>query len=303
MSKSVESELISLRKQLDKLNKETPVDNSTAGDVITRLEKTKVTVELLQKTMIGTSVNTLRKLDGVEKQVASRAKNLVKGWKKLLPGTPSSGGGGGGGGVGGGGGGEIKEQKSNGGGGERGAVRKASQTQKIDLPRTQETGNAVRDSCRKMIATALATDGTAKQSKVIEIACAIESCVFREFKGDTGSKYKTRVRSRYLNLKDPKNPKLRDRVLMGKITPEQISVMSAEEMASDELTELRQEMNKEAIHNSFAGQNSTTQTDQFKCGKCKQRNCSYYQMQTRSADEPMTTFVTCNECGTRWKFC
>lgn len=24
-------------------------------------------------------------------------------------------------------------------------------------------------------------------------------------------------------------------------------------------------------------------------------------MQTRSSDEPMTTFVVCNECGNRWK--
>ena len=34
-------------------------------------------------------------------------------------------------------------------------------------------------------------------------------------------------------------------------------------------------------------------TDQFQCGKCRKRQCSYYQMQTRSADEPMTTFVIC----------
>ena len=26
-----------------------------------------------------------------------------------------------------------------------------------------------------------------------------------------------------------------------------------------------------------------------------------FQVQTRSADEPMTTFVFCNECGNRWK--
>ena len=31
-------------------------------------------------------------------------------------------------------------------------------------------------------------------------------------------------------------------------------------------------------------------------------NCSHYQLQTRSADEPMTTFVSCQECGHRWKF-
>jgi DNA-directed RNA polymerase subunit M/transcription elongation factor TFIIS len=40
----------------------------------------------------------------------------------------------------------------------------------------------------------------------------------------------------------------------------------------------------------------------FKCGKCKTKKTSYYQMQTRSADEPMTTYVTCKNCGNCWKF-
>lgn len=39
------------------------------------------------------------------------------------------------------------------------------------------------------------------------------------------------------------------------------------------------------------------------CSGCKQKTkCDYYQLQTRSADEPMTTFVTCLECDKRWKF-
>uniref|UniRef100_A0A6C0KY94 TFIIS-type domain-containing protein n=1 Tax=viral metagenome TaxID=1070528 RepID=A0A6C0KY94_9ZZZZ len=42
-------------------------------------------------------------------------------------------------------------------------------------------------------------------------------------------------------------------------------------------------------------------TDNFTCGKCKSKACTYYQLQTRSADEPMTTFVTCTFCGNRWK--
>ena len=41
----------------------------------------------------------------------------------------------------------------------------------------------------------------------------------------------------------------------------------------------------------------------FQCGKCKKKKTTYYQLQTRSADEPMTTFVTCHNCGNRWKFC
>jgi len=39
----------------------------------------------------------------------------------------------------------------------------------------------------------------------------------------------------------------------------------------------------------------------FKCNKCKSDKTTYYQLQTRSADEPMTTFVTCMNCGKKWK--
>lgn len=42
-------------------------------------------------------------------------------------------------------------------------------------------------------------------------------------------------------------------------------------------------------------------TDAFKCWKCKKRKCTYYELQTRSADEPMTTFVSCLSCGNHWK--
>lgn len=39
----------------------------------------------------------------------------------------------------------------------------------------------------------------------------------------------------------------------------------------------------------------------FKCSKCKSDKTTYYEMQTRSADEPMTAFITCLNCGKRWK--
>lgn len=39
----------------------------------------------------------------------------------------------------------------------------------------------------------------------------------------------------------------------------------------------------------------------FVCKKCKGDKTTYYQMQTRSSDEPMTVFVTCLSCGTKWR--
>ena len=42
-------------------------------------------------------------------------------------------------------------------------------------------------------------------------------------------------------------------------------------------------------------------TDMFKCNRCGKRETTYYEMQTRSADEPMTIFITCVNCGKKWK--
>ena len=39
----------------------------------------------------------------------------------------------------------------------------------------------------------------------------------------------------------------------------------------------------------------------FKCKRCKSHKTTYYEMQTRSADEPMTVFITCHNCDSRWK--
>ena len=48
--------------------------------------------------------------------------------------------------------------------------------------------------------------------------------------------------------------------------------------------------------------NNMATTDLYECRRCKQRKCFIHQLQTRSADEPMTTFVTCAVCGNNWKF-
>jgi DNA-directed RNA polymerase subunit M/transcription elongation factor TFIIS len=58
---------------------------------------------------------------------------------------------------------------------------------------------------------------------------------------------------------------------------------------------------KQKIEEFMLTNKLTANTDMFTCFKCKSKNCSYYQMQIRSADEPMTTFVTCIDCENHWK--
>ncbi|XP_048882097.1 transcription elongation factor A protein 3 isoform X13 [Brienomyrus brachyistius] len=166
------------------------------------------------------------------------------------------------------------------------------------------TGDSVRDKCIEMLTAALRTDDDYKDFGVNcnSMAAEIEYHIYQEIKA-TDMKYKNRVRSRISNLKDPKNPDLRKNVLAGAIELSRIASMTAEEMASDELKQLRNTMTQEAIREHQMAKTGGTTTDLLQCGKCKKKNCTYNQVQTRSADEPMTTFVLCNECGNRWKFC
>jgi transcription elongation factor S-II len=57
---------------------------------------------------------------------------------------------------------------------------------------------------------------------------------------------------------------------------------------------LKQEQN-------FYNSKQVAKTDMFKCGRCKKRECSYYELQIRSADESSTIFVSCLNCGNRWR--
>ena len=76
-----------------------------------------------------------------------------------------------------------------------------------------------------------------------------------------------------------------------------------DEIASDDVKNQRQALVKAGINAAQLAIVQGTHTDLLHCGKCKKKNCTYNQIQTRSADEPMTTFILCNECGNRWKFC
>lgn len=136
----------------------------------------------------------------------------------------------------------------------------------------------------------------------IRVAVTVESVLFEKW-GPSNGAQKVKYRSLMFNLKDPNNPDFRRRVLLGEFAPERLINMSTQDMASDQRKQENEKLKQKALFECERGQQPKATTDQFKCGKCGQRKCTYYQMQTRSADEPMTTYVTCVSCNNRWKFC
>ena len=78
----------------------------------------------------------------------------------------------------------------------------------------------------------------------------------------------------------------------GEIAADVLIDLAPEELGSNERRKANEKIREHAEWEAVRGQQQQASTDAFKCGKCKQRKCTYYQLQTRSADEPMTsTFV------------
>lgn len=171
--------------------------------------------------------------------------------------------------------------------------------------------DAIRDKIRELLSTAFSkVSGEADDDMKdevdacdpIRVAVSVESVMFEKL-GPSNGAQKVKYRSIMFNLKDQNNPDLRRKVLLGEIKPEKLIYMSVEEMASDRRQRENEQIKEKALFECERGGAPKATTDQFKCGRCGQRKCTYYQLQTRSADEPMTTFVTCVNCNNHWKFC
>ncbi|KAG6728868.1 hypothetical protein I3842_02G196200 [Carya illinoinensis] len=174
-----------------------------------------------------------------------------------------------------------------------------------------KSNDAMRDKVREILHEALSkVSGEADediQDEVnacdpIRVAVSVESVLFEKWGSSQGAQ-KAKYRSVMFNLKDANNPDFRRRVLLGHVKPEWLVNMNTAEMASDKRRNENRKIEEKALFDCERGAQPKATTDQFKCSRCGQRKCTYYQMQTRSADEPMTTYVKCVNCNNHWKFC
>lgn len=167
-----------------------------------------------------------------------------------------------------------------------------------------------RDKIREIIAEALCKvssevdDDLREKADICDpfrVAVLVETAMLEKW-GKSNGAQKFKYRSIIFNIKDPNNPDFRRKILLGDIEPYAVPDLTAEEMASDVRQIQNEKFKEKALFNSELGGPPKASTNEFTCSRCKKKETTYYQLQTRSADEPMTTFVTCVNCNKRWKF-
>lgn len=149
------------------------------------------------------------------------------------------------------------------------------------------------------------------RDKAAGLARVIEQHVHGRHKSSQ-LKYKACIRSKVANLRNPKNQHLQQGLLSGSLSPEAFAGMSAEEMASAELRQLRQEYSSRGVSERQLPQGvEGTLTHKIRCKKCGGTDCKVTQVsrgvlflpswaRRGGPDEDAMTFVTCSRCGQQW---
>lgn len=134
--------------------------------------------------------------------------------------------------------------------------------------------------------------------KVVEI----EEKLYETLKGETP--YVNRVLEIMHNLKDENNNEFRNDIIEGKITPEELCTMEATEMLNKNKQEEIEKQIKDKIdevRTDWNEKHGQVTEGMYKCRICGGKKTIQHEQQTRSADEPMTLFITCVNCKYTWK--
>jgi transcription elongation factor S-II len=295
----------SLSKELDKDG-----NSERCIDLINQLDGIgDMSLSVLTETLIGTIVSKFKSHD--DPSVSSAAKALVKKWKQLAKQA----------GVG-----KVTTAPT-----KPATKSKPKSVQKVAAPATTNESAITewdhlpgirKNIANKLYQTFIASTESLEKSGIhadalkslttsraseVEIAC-------HELSKGKKQSYQDKVRSLIFNLK--KNTFLREDVILGNTSAETLVKMSKQQLATAEKSKERnatveklrgsrrldwEEANEDKINEMCGIDGELLQASLFTCGRCKSIKTTSTQKQTRSADEPMTVFVLCLNCGNRWK--
>jgi hypothetical protein len=181
---------------------------------------------------------------------------------------------------------------------------------KEELPLdTPATSYPIRQTCLKQLqflAEWFDTEAIIRLEKAVLAASAAEAkklYIPRNWKSTLFCDlYKSIARTVLWNI-HPKSPignrRLLERCKEGEFPLDNIPTMTAYDMFPEHWRELADKLL--VREQKILEGNKSRATDEYKCKRCGKRECTYYEMQTRSADEPTTIFISCLNCGQRWR--
>jgi transcription elongation factor S-II len=315
--------VLNLKEALEKELPE-PTDVERCKDILERLKECVMTLDILTETLIGATVNKLKS----HKELGDTAKALIKSWKQVAASSEKKSAKD-----------DFKNGEGTKGKSIDGVLKscKAAPAERRGSLESQDSGGddnydaqsewtglpeQRRAVCAKLFPILLAAKPALLKEGVGEAAvmrlvgprtAEIEAAIQTQFKSDRKA-YADKARSLFFNLK--KNQPLAVSILLGHVDPPELVLYTAEQLASDEVRTKRQETaqrlidsrrldwdqaNEARINEQCGIKGDLLNASLFTCGRCKSIKTTSTQKQTRSADEPMTVFVLCLNCGKRWK--
>ena len=162
--------------------------------------------------------------------------------------------------------------------------------------------NQVRKNLYKNLKKYLKDISQEEIKDLLEKIVSIEETLFEKYKNENS--YTNRALEIISNLKDEKNYDFRDKIIKGEYKPEDLATMDVFEMVNkNKKKEIQQniEDNINSVRSDWDEKHTKVTEGVYKCFKCGGKKTTQHEMQTRSADEPMTIFIHCVTCGNRWK--
>lgn len=115
------------------------------------------------------------------------------------------------------------------------------------------------------------------------------------------TKYRIKVNSILFNMRR-EEARVFERIRDGELKTREIPTLTPDQLwPGGPWATTQEDLKVKALKMDLANNRLQEYKGAFKCPKCKSDKTTYYQLQTRSADEPMTNFHTCLSCSKRWK--
>ncbi len=236
----------------------------------------------------------LKKLKNTEnKELLTEVNNIISKWKKVLHAKPNN---------------NNPDKKENQSKPKTNKAPESTKNSDDDLPKEYllpngpSRRNQVRKNLYKNLKFHLKNLNQEEINDLIEKVVNIEQTLFEKFKNENA--YTNRALEIISNVKDEKNYDFRDKIIKGEYKPEDLATMDAFEMVNkNKKKEIQQniENNINSVRSDWDEKHAPVTEGVYKCSKCGGKKTRQHEMQTRSADEPMTIFIHCVNCGNSWK--